>query len=599
MDSTAGEIQKTLRGLQLSEELHGEAKSPVADLLDLRSNGNQRFQHGDWKGAITCYSECIEIYNKEAMDVFVSCYSDRAEAFLKLEEYGKAVEDCEKALQLHSTHLKSLFRKGRALHELKEYNLACSCFRLALEQSPDAKEIKSHYDKSKKMNEENQHGKFDLSAYFLNGFRQQYIPEVSNYIGPVIIKKSPVHGRGLFATKDVEVGDTLLVENAIAVSGIYRRSMAFRMEENPPSMLEGLHQDTVERAAACAMSCPRILRQLQHLTDSSWLEDSEVPDMELFKVNDGSWSKFGDNPVNFQINTFDLRKAMELNGLVTYISTYEENPVKEDEDDANSSIGFGNENSVIEQCGLWGLPSFINHSCFPNAKYIVVGKAMFIIAVRRIAAEEEITVPYFRSLYPLVDRERDFTPLGFHCECKRCVLERSLGPSFRKLSQKIHNYCRSLINTMYISPRDMQSLVGFALQLEKIEAQDEEKKLIRSSFYSLYKYLFAAAEVYTDFRVLSRSLPTVMDVAEALWHAEPGCGSSLKMFQRLLEGTHGKQRDLLFHKAMENSIAIIGKQKEHVLKALVLSKFDAVFQTVRPWNAREVYSIVYSRSSMV
>ncbi|XP_059068816.1 uncharacterized protein LOC131859247 [Cryptomeria japonica] len=245
------------------------------------------------------------------------------------------------------------------------------------------------------MNEENQHGKFDLSAYFLNGFRQQYIPEVSNYIGPVIIKKSPVHGRGLFATKDVEVGDTLLVENAIAVSGIYRRSMAFRMEENPPSMLEGLHQDTVERAAACAMSCPRILRQLQHLTDSSWLEDSEVPDMELFKVNNGSWSKFGDNPVNFQINTFDLRKAMELNGLVTYISTYEENPVKKDEDDANSSIGFGNENSVIEQCGLWGLPSFINHSCFPNAKYIVVGKAMFIIAVRRIAAEEEITVPCF------------------------------------------------------------------------------------------------------------------------------------------------------------------------------------------------------------
>ncbi|GLJ51308.1 hypothetical protein SUGI_1091130 [Cryptomeria japonica] len=585
MENSAGEIQKRLRGLQLSEELHGEAKSPVADLLDLRSNGNQRFQHGDKKGAITCYSECIEIYNKEAMDVFVSCYSNRAEAFLKLEEYGKAVEDCEKALQLHSTHLKSLLRKGRALHGLGEYNLACACFGLALEQSPDAKEIKSQYDKSKKMNEENQQGKFDLSAYFLNGFRQQYIPEVSNYIGPVIIKKSPVHGRGLFATKDVEVGDTLLVENAIAVSGIYRRSMDFLMEENPPSMLEGLHQDTVERAAARAMSCPRILRQLQHLTDSSWLEDAEVPDMELFKVNNGSWNKFGENPVNFQINTFDLRKSMELNGLVTYISTYEEDP--------------GNEKSVIEQCGLWGLPSFINHSCFPNAKYIVVGKAMFIIAVRGIAAEEEITVPYFRSLYPLVDRERDFTPLGFHCECKRCVLERSLGPSCRKLSQKIHNYCRSLINTIYISPRDMQSLVGFALDLEKIDARDEEKKLIRSSFYCLYKYLFAAAKVYTGFCVLSRSLPTVMDVAEALWHAEPGCGYSLKMYQMLLEGARGKQRDLPFKKAMENSIAIIGKQKEHVLKALVLSKFDAVFQSVRPWNAREVYSITYTRISMV
>ncbi|GLJ51309.1 hypothetical protein SUGI_1091140 [Cryptomeria japonica] len=295
MDISAGEMQKRLRWFQLSQKLHGEAKSPLADLLDLRAKGNQRFQKGDWKGAISCYSECIdfalknkqELCNKEAMDEFLSCYSNRAEAFLKLEEYGKAVEDCEKALQLHSSHLKSLFRKGRALHGLREYNLACSCFRLALEQSPDAKEIKSHYYKSKKMNEENQQGMFDLSAYILNGFRQQDIPEVSNYIGPVIIQKSPLHGRGLFATKDVEVGDTLLVENVIATSGIYSRPVALTIEESPASELERLHQDTVERAAASAMSYPRILRQLQHLTDSSWLKETQVPDMELFRVNNG------------------------------------------------------------------------------------------------------------------------------------------------------------------------------------------------------------------------------------------------------------------------------------------------------------------------
>ncbi|GLJ51419.1 hypothetical protein SUGI_1092860 [Cryptomeria japonica] len=281
MDSNAGEMQRKLGAFQVSE------------LLDLRTKGNQRFVQGDWKGAIACYSECIDSALK---DVLVSCYSNRAEALLKLEEYGKAVEDCEKALQLHSSHLKSLFRKGRALHGLKEYGLACSCFRLALEQFPAAKEILPYYEKSKKLNEENQ--------------------------------------QGLFVTKDVEIGDTLLVENAIAMSGIYRRPVAFGCKGNPASVLEGFIQDTVEQTATCAMSCPRILRQLQHLTQSSWIQEAEVPDMELFRVNNGSWNKFGETPKNLRIDAFKLRKAMELNNLLTHISQDEEKPV-EDEHDVN------------------------------------------------------------------------------------------------------------------------------------------------------------------------------------------------------------------------------------------------------------------------
>ncbi|XP_059068815.1 uncharacterized protein LOC131859246 [Cryptomeria japonica] len=295
------------------------------------------------------------------------------------------------------------------------------------------------------------------------------------------------------------------------------------------------------------MSCPRILRQLQHLTDSSWLKETEVPDMELFRVNNGNWNKFGENPVNFRINTFKLRKAMELNGLLTHISRDGKNPVKEDEHGVKCNTRFWNEESVIEQCGFWGLPSFINHSCFPNAKRMVVGKAMFIIAVRGIAAEEEITVPYTRSLYPLVVRERYFTPLGFRCECKRCVLERSLDPSFQELGPTICNYLQSRTKPTNISSTELVELmIGFALMLEKIDAKDEVKQLIRASFHYLYKFVLAAIELNTDLSVLSESLPTTMKVAEALWHAESGSDASLKMFQMLLQEAHGKKEGFTF-----------------------------------------------------
>ena len=40
---------------------------------------------------------------------------------------------------------------------------------------------------------------------------------------------------------------------------------------------------------------------------------------------------------------------------------------------------------------------FINHSCDPNADALVVGPTMLIIALREIAAGEEITVDYLNS----------------------------------------------------------------------------------------------------------------------------------------------------------------------------------------------------------
>ncbi|GLJ51418.1 hypothetical protein SUGI_1092850 [Cryptomeria japonica] len=187
---------------------------------------------------------------------------------------------------------------------------------------------------------------------------------------------------------------------------------------------------------------------------------------------------------------------------------------------------------------------------------------------------------------------RHFIHLGFHCKCKRCVLEGFLGPSFEQLSHIIHNFYNSLFDQAEptnVSSRDMQSMVGFAVQLENIDAQSEEKHLIRASFSCIYKYVYAAAMEYPDFSVLLRLLPTKLEVAESLRHADPSSPISLELFQMLVEEVHGQERDLLLQKTMENGIVVFGKQKEDVLKALVESRFVMRFQTVRTWNPDEIF----------
>jgi hypothetical protein len=60
---------------------------------------------------------------------------------------------------------------------------------------------------------------------------------------------------------------------------------------------------------------------------------------------------------------------------------------------------------TVERWGLWLDPSYINHSCSPNCHLMIVGDALFIRAVRNIAAGEELTRAYFDIFKPLSQRD--------------------------------------------------------------------------------------------------------------------------------------------------------------------------------------------------
>jgi tetratricopeptide (TPR) repeat protein len=103
--------------------------------------GNKLFLHEDFHGATELYTRGIlqamkeqeltrsatsteksGVTNGHASESEVLLgFSNRAEAWIRLHEYEKGLEDAEKALALQHDHLKSLFRKGRALLGLHQY----------------------------------------------------------------------------------------------------------------------------------------------------------------------------------------------------------------------------------------------------------------------------------------------------------------------------------------------------------------------------------------------------------------------------------------------------------------------------------------------
>ncbi|KAI0315809.1 SET domain-containing protein [Amylostereum chailletii] len=103
---------------------------------------------------------------------------------------------------------------------------------------------------------------------------------------------------------------------------------------------------------------------------------------------------------------------------------------------------FGNNNFVLHSHfsnyahGIYPLASrLFNHSCCPNSgvKYVFEEEEhpkMVVVALRDIATDEEITIPYIDPALPSQDRDRALKiNYDFTCDCPLCVFQRKVDVS--------------------------------------------------------------------------------------------------------------------------------------------------------------------------
>ncbi|KAI2562853.1 tetratricopeptide repeat domain 12, partial [Homo sapiens] len=94
----------------------------------LKEKGNEAFAEGNYETAILRYSEGLE----KLKDMKV-LYTNRAQAYMKLEDYEKALVDCEWALKCDEKCTKAYFHMGKANLALKNYSVSRECYKKILE----------------------------------------------------------------------------------------------------------------------------------------------------------------------------------------------------------------------------------------------------------------------------------------------------------------------------------------------------------------------------------------------------------------------------------------------------------------------------------
>ncbi|XP_029429057.1 tetratricopeptide repeat protein 12-like isoform X3 [Rhinatrema bivittatum] len=110
----------------------------------LKEMGNKAFAKGDYEDAIQRYSEGLD--RLRDMEVL---YTNRAQAYIKLEKYQDAVSDCEWALKCNEKSIKARVHMGKAYLGLKDYSKARQCYKKILEMDPKwEKMIKDYTNQS-------------------------------------------------------------------------------------------------------------------------------------------------------------------------------------------------------------------------------------------------------------------------------------------------------------------------------------------------------------------------------------------------------------------------------------------------------------------
>ncbi|KAK6071791.1 serine threonine-protein phosphatase 5 [Seiridium cupressi] len=111
--------------------------SAVEQAVALKNDGNKAFAGHDWLKAIELYTKAIELNDKEP-----TFYLNRAQANIKSEAYGYAIQDATKAIELNPNLVKAYFRRAVAYAAILKPKDALGDFKECVRLDPSNKDAK-------------------------------------------------------------------------------------------------------------------------------------------------------------------------------------------------------------------------------------------------------------------------------------------------------------------------------------------------------------------------------------------------------------------------------------------------------------------------
>ena len=130
-------------GMEVVDRSKEDQQANIEKALELKTKGNEQLVKGHFLEAIGLYSEALEFDPTNAIIL-----SNRAQAYIKVENYGLAMADATAAMESDPKYAKAYYRRGSAQFALTHYKEAKKDFKKVCQLKPKDKDARKKFQAS-------------------------------------------------------------------------------------------------------------------------------------------------------------------------------------------------------------------------------------------------------------------------------------------------------------------------------------------------------------------------------------------------------------------------------------------------------------------
>ena len=384
-----------------------------ATATQCKEQGNAALKKNDFPAALNAYTMALNKVSEDEQKLRQDLHRNRAQVQLMLGRHYASQKDAEQSIcGTTDLDVKAKFRKATSLYERAEYDKAQEL--LSGSDLAADKDSQTLLQRVKARQLEEETGDFDWDTILSKHTKQRPRVDAGSYLKKVEVKtEGALAGRGLFAREDIAAGDIVVCSKPLCSLFLSEPNARFAYKHDLRTGNEMVDNFGLWRKLVNTLSHdPDLLRQVGQLQakhaglGDQCLEVDGKPVVDVFQIHD---------------ILFENKMRIPDGGKISSTTEFGIGVVKEEDWEISSA--------------LWGLGSYINHSCLANAHKVFIGDLMLLRAVRPIKAGEEITLSY---ISPLEEKRKDYLQgvWGIDCQCGLCVAEKSDGLKTTQVRQK-------------------------------------------------------------------------------------------------------------------------------------------------------------------
>jgi tetratricopeptide (TPR) repeat protein len=391
---------------QSSKEIERILEFGPADARGWKIKGNSLFKRGKLEDAAQAYSNGLNLGANGKLRS--SLLRRRAESLFLMDKYQLARLNALSSLSLVQND-KTLFLLGKIFLKLRSFSNGLKYVQEMTDRDPEADALLRQLWIC---DLEHREGAYNTIAIAEEAHLNDRVVH-ADFVSPNIeLRREGIAGRGMFAKKDLPAGTLLIASKAVLC--VYVDELPSQNgHDDEKGINDRIREEFVER----------LIQMINNGTGR-----------RIFNLA-GGIQQFD--------STFDLNRDDVYDDPIHYMPDQIKDIV------ARNSFGGAQRSHLLARAAedgphddpgggaLFYAPSFLNHSCIPNATYFTIGDMMFIKANRDIEQNEELTIHYV-YVDGLSEPERAETlqrVWNFTCYCDLCAWERENDETCKSANQ--------------------------------------------------------------------------------------------------------------------------------------------------------------------